>query len=67
MDCNSRLNFPSRHPLNLSMAPKECYEGADVVLALDVADFEKPTHVRDIAEAWFAMAAAFSSVPPFLR
>jgi acetolactate synthase-1/2/3 large subunit len=48
-DCNSRLNFPSNHPLNLSMAPKECYDGADVVLALDIADFEEPTHVRDIA------------------
>jgi hypothetical protein len=31
------------------MAPKECYDGADVVLALDIADFEGPTHVRDIA------------------
>jgi len=48
-DCNSRLNFPSDHLLNLSMAPKECYDGADVVLALDIADFEGPTHVRDIA------------------
>jgi acetolactate synthase-1/2/3 large subunit len=48
-DCNSRLNFPSDHPLNLSMAPKECYDGADVVLALDIADFEGPTHVRDVA------------------
>src|ERR1700730_10210998 len=48
-DCNSRLNFPSNHPLNLSMAPKECYDAADVVLALDIADFEGPTHVRDIA------------------
>jgi len=48
-DCNSRLNFPSDHPLNLSMAAKECYDGADVVLALDIADFEGPTHVRDIA------------------
>jgi acetolactate synthase-1/2/3 large subunit len=48
-DCNSRLNFPSNHPLNLSMAPKECYDGADLVLALDIADFEKPTHMRDIA------------------
>src|ERR1700737_2663189 len=48
-DCNSRLNFPSNHTINLSMAPKECYDGADVVLALDIADFEGPTHVRDIA------------------
>jgi acetolactate synthase I/II/III large subunit len=31
------------------MAPKECYDGADVVLAPDIADFEGPTHVRDIA------------------
>jgi hypothetical protein len=30
------------------MAPKECYDGVDVVLAL-IADFEGPTHVRDIA------------------
>ncbi len=48
-DCNSRLNFPSDHPLNLSMAPQQCYDGADVVLALDISDFEKPTHVRDIS------------------
>jgi acetolactate synthase-1/2/3 large subunit len=48
-DCNARLNFPGNHPLNLSMAPKECYGGADAVLALDLNDFEKPTHVRDIA------------------
>src|SRR6266446_8868390 len=31
------------------MAPGECYGGADVVLALDIADFEKPTHMRDSA------------------
>lgn len=36
------------HAANLSMAPKECYEGADVVPALDIAGFEKPTHMRDI-------------------
>jgi acetolactate synthase I/II/III large subunit len=58
-DCNSRLNFPSEHPLNLSMAPKECYEGADAVLALDIADFEGPTHVRDIATR-----TVISMVPP---
>ncbi|MEX2643508.1 MAG: thiamine pyrophosphate-binding protein [Acetobacterales bacterium] len=48
-DCNSRLNFPGNHPLNLSMAPEKCYGGADVVLTLDLNDFEKPTHVRDIS------------------
>ena len=48
-DCDSRLNFPSEHPLNLSMDSEGCYKDADVVLTLDIADFEKPTHVRDIA------------------
>lgn len=48
-DCDSRLNFPSDHPLNLSMDSEGCYKDADVVLTLDIADFEKPTHVRDIA------------------
>ena len=45
----SRLNFPSDHPLNLTMDPEGCYRDVDVVLTLDIADFEKPTHVRDIA------------------
>jgi acetolactate synthase-1/2/3 large subunit len=48
-DVGSRLNFPGDHPLNLTMDPDGCYEGVDVVLTLDIADFEKPTHVRDIA------------------
>ena len=48
-DVGSRLNFPSDHPLNLSMDPDGCYKDVDVVLTLDIADFEKPTHVRDIA------------------
>jgi acetolactate synthase-1/2/3 large subunit len=48
-DVGSRLNFPTDHPLNLTMDPDGCYEGVDVVLTLDIADFEKPTHVRDIA------------------
>jgi len=48
-DVGSRLNFPTDHPLNLTMDPEGCYEGVDVVLTLDIADFEKPTHVRDIA------------------
>jgi len=45
----SRLNFPSDHPLNLTSDPEGCYKDVDVVLTLDIADFEKPTHVRDIA------------------
>jgi thiamine pyrophosphate-dependent acetolactate synthase large subunit-like protein len=48
-DVGSRLNFPSDHPLNLTMDPDGCYKDVDVVLTLDIADFEKPTHVRDIA------------------
>ncbi|MEK9692949.1 MAG: hypothetical protein VW235_08470, partial [Rhodospirillaceae bacterium] len=48
-DVNSRLNFPGNHPLNLSMDQQACYEGVDAVLLLDVADFEKHTHVRDIS------------------
>jgi acetolactate synthase-1/2/3 large subunit len=41
-DVNSRLNFPGCHPLNLSMV-KEVFADADVVLCLDVRDWEKPT------------------------
>src|SRR5678816_3037798 len=48
-DVGSRLNFPSDHPLNLTMDSEGCYRDVDVVLTLDIADFEKPTHVRDIA------------------
>ena len=48
-DVNSRLNFPGNHPLNLSMDHAACYDGVDCVLLLDVADFEKQTHVRDIS------------------
>src|SRR5512140_1614457 len=48
-DVGSRLNFPSDHPLNLTMDPEGCYKDVDVVLTLDIADYEKPTHVRDIA------------------
>ncbi len=48
-DVGSRLNFPSDHSLNLTSDPDGCYKDVDVVLTLDIADFEKPTHVRDIA------------------
>jgi acetolactate synthase-1/2/3 large subunit len=42
-DINSRLNFPGTHPLNLSMV-EDAFAGADVMLCLDVRDWEKPTH-----------------------
>ena len=41
-DINSRLNFPSCHPLNMSM-DKDVFRDADLVLCLDTRDWEKPT------------------------
>ena len=41
-DINSRLNFPSCHPLNMSM-DKEVFRDADLMLCLDTRDWEKPT------------------------
>ncbi len=41
-DLNMRLNFPSHHPLNLSM-DKSMFEDADAVLLVDVRDWERPT------------------------
>jgi len=42
-DVNARLNFPNRHPLNLSM-DKSVFRDADLILLLDVRDWEKSTH-----------------------
>jgi len=42
VDIDSRLNFPGTHPLNLSMVD-DAFAGADVMLCLDVRDWEKPT------------------------
>ncbi|MDQ6685986.1 MAG: thiamine pyrophosphate-binding protein [Pseudomonadota bacterium] len=41
-DLNLRLSFPGTHPLNLSMS-KDAFRDADVVLCLDVRDWERPT------------------------
>jgi acetolactate synthase I/II/III large subunit len=41
-DVNARLNFPTEHPLNLSMV-KDIFRDADLVLTLDVRDWERPT------------------------
>ncbi len=41
-DLNQRLNFPGCHPLNLSM-DKSVFADADVLLCLDVRDWERPT------------------------
>lgn len=43
-DTNARLNFPNRHPLNLSM-DKTVFRDADLILTLDVRDWEKSTHI----------------------
>ncbi|HXW42602.1 MAG TPA: thiamine pyrophosphate-binding protein [Xanthobacteraceae bacterium] len=45
-DVHARLNFPNRHPLNLS-CEKEIFRDADLVLMLDVRDWEKSTHYND--------------------
>ena len=45
-DVNGRLNFPSRHHLNLSMDP-EVFTQADLILCLDARDWEKPTTKLD--------------------
>jgi acetolactate synthase-1/2/3 large subunit len=41
-DVDSRLNFPSRHPLNVS-DDKGVFRDADLVLCLDTRDWERPT------------------------
>jgi acetolactate synthase-1/2/3 large subunit len=41
-DVDSRLNFPTRHPLNMSME-KDVFREADLVLCLDTRDWERPT------------------------
>lgn len=43
-DVNGRLNFPNRHPLNLSMN-KQVFRDADLIVSLDTRDWEKPTHI----------------------
>jgi len=37
-DVDSRLNFPTRHPLNMSMA-KDVFRDADLVVCLDTRDW----------------------------
>ncbi|HVR78401.1 MAG TPA: thiamine pyrophosphate-binding protein [Acidimicrobiia bacterium] len=45
VDTNTRLNFPNRHPLNVTGT--SAIEEADCVLFIDVKDFGKPTQVLD--------------------
>jgi acetolactate synthase-1/2/3 large subunit len=45
-DINNRLNFPSRHPLNLSL-DKTVFADADLIAMLDVSDWERATSELD--------------------
>jgi acetolactate synthase-1/2/3 large subunit len=42
-DIANALNFPNRHPLSMSM-DKGALKGVDLVLGLDIKDWEKATH-----------------------
>jgi acetolactate synthase I/II/III large subunit len=42
-DINNSLNFPNQHPLCVSL-DKGFLKGVDLVVGLDVKDWEKPTH-----------------------
>lgn len=46
VDVNTRLNFPSEHPLNLSL-DKTAFRNADLIVGLDCRDWEKSTHEND--------------------
>jgi acetolactate synthase I/II/III large subunit len=48
-DVHARLNFPNRHPLNLS-CHKELFRDADLILSLDTRDWEKSTHYIERTE-----------------
>ncbi|NQV56414.1 MAG: thiamine pyrophosphate-binding protein [Rhodospirillales bacterium] len=47
IDIGARLNFPSHHPLNLSLAPIDALKNADLVICLDARDWEKVTTTLD--------------------
>jgi acetolactate synthase I/II/III large subunit len=48
-DVHARLNFPNRHPLNLS-CQKEMFRDADLIVSLDTRDWEKSTHFIERTE-----------------
>ena len=48
-DVHARLNFPNRHPLNLS-CHKEIFRDADLIVSLDTRDWEKATHFIERTE-----------------
>ncbi len=57
-DVDSRLNFPTRRPLNMSHA-KDIFRDADLIVCLDTRDWERPT-----TELVSATREITSVVPP---
>ncbi len=47
-DVNNALNFPNRHPLCVSL-DKSIFRDRDLILGLDMKDYEKATHQLDNA------------------
>ena len=47
IDIGARLNFPNRHPLNMSLCAEAALKDADLVVALDARDWEKATTKLD--------------------
>jgi acetolactate synthase-1/2/3 large subunit len=45
-DVQSRLNFPNQHKLDCRM-DKDVFTSADLIVALDCRDWERPTHDND--------------------
>ena len=43
IDIGARLNFPSHHPLNMTLASEAALKDADLVVCLDARDWEKVT------------------------
>ena len=46
-DANASLNFPNRHPLCMTF-DRSIYDNTDLVVGLDVRDWEKQTRVFDV-------------------
>ncbi|MBI4294034.1 MAG: thiamine pyrophosphate-binding protein [Betaproteobacteria bacterium] len=49
VDIGARLNFPNRHPLNMSLCAEAALKDADLIVALDARDWEKVTTRQDSA------------------
>jgi acetolactate synthase-1/2/3 large subunit len=45
-DVGTRLNFPTEHPLDLRLMP-EAFKSADLIVGLDLKNWERPTHYND--------------------